>query len=81
MHYPQQHSAELLMQQFLRWIAAAPRPYAEVMEGWRSSCPRLSIWDDAVAEGLVRIEGSGRMAEACVMLSERGMAMLQPVAA
>lgn len=76
MHYPQQHSAELLMQQFLRWIQAAPRPYGEVMEGWRSSCPRLSIWDDAVAEGLVRIEGGGRMAEARVVLTERGHALL-----
>ncbi len=30
-----------------------PRPYAEVMEIWHTSCPRLTIWDDAVEPGLV----------------------------
>jgi len=38
---------------FLAWLAAAPRPYAEVMEVWRTSCPRLTIWEDAVDNGLV----------------------------
>ncbi len=38
---------------FLRWLDAAPRPYAEVMEVWRTSCPRLTIWEDAVDAGLV----------------------------
>jgi hypothetical protein len=38
---------------FLAWLAAAPRSYAEVMEAWRTSCPRLPIWEDAVDNGLV----------------------------
>ena len=38
---------------FLAWLAAAPRPYAEVMDVWRTSCPRLTIWEDAVDDGLV----------------------------
>jgi hypothetical protein len=38
---------------FLAWLAAAPRAYAEVMEVWRTSCPRLTIWEDAVDSGLV----------------------------
>jgi hypothetical protein len=38
---------------FLAWLEAAPRPYAEVMEVWRTSCPRLTIWEDAVDNGLV----------------------------
>jgi hypothetical protein len=37
----------------LDWLAAGPRPYAEVMEVWRTSCPRLPIWEDAVDAGLV----------------------------
>jgi len=38
---------------FLGWLAAAPRSYAEVMEAWRTSCPRLPVWEDAVDAGLV----------------------------
>lgn len=45
---------------FLTWLAPAPRPYAEVMEAWRTSCPQLTIWEDALDAGLVvrsRTEG------------------------
>ena len=43
-----------LIVEFLEWLAAEPRAYADVMEGWRTSCPRLPIWEDAVDQGLVR---------------------------
>ena len=43
-----------LIVEFLEWLAAEPRAYAEVMDGWRTSCPRLPIWEDAVDQGLVR---------------------------
>src|SRR5262249_45361315 len=33
--------------QFLAWLAERPRSYAETMEAWRTSCPRLSVWEDA----------------------------------
>ena len=42
-----------LVLDFLHWLAAGPRPYAEVMDAWRTSCPRLQIWEDAVEAGLV----------------------------
>lgn len=42
-----------LILDFLEWIAVAPRPYADVMEAWRTSCPRLPVWEDAVDEGFV----------------------------
>jgi hypothetical protein len=42
-----------LIRDFLEWVALAPRPYAEVMESWRTSCPRLTVWEDAVDQGLV----------------------------
>jgi hypothetical protein len=41
--------------EFLTWIATRPRTYAETMEAWRSSCPRLLVWEDALAEGLVAV--------------------------
>ena len=45
---------EALTKDMLTWLAPAPRPYGEVMGAWRTSCPRLSIWEDAEAAGLVR---------------------------
>jgi hypothetical protein len=55
-----QSPADLLMRQFLAWIEGGPRSYDQVMEGWRTSCPRLSIWEDAVQEGFVRLDGAGQ---------------------
>ncbi len=41
------------------WIAREPRPHAQVMDAWRTSCPRLTVWEDAVDRGLVtRTPGS-----------------------
>jgi hypothetical protein len=45
-----------LVLDLVEWVAARPRAYAEVMEAWRTSCPRLSIWEDAVDQGLVTRE-------------------------
>ena len=42
-----------LILDFLQWLAAEPRPYAEVMDAWRTSCPRLTVWEDAVDGGYV----------------------------
>jgi hypothetical protein len=42
--------------QLLAWIAERPRGYAETIETWKTSCPRLSVWEDALADGLVRVE-------------------------
>ncbi len=55
-----QSPSDLLMRQFLAWVAGGPRSYEQVMEGWRTSCPRLSIWEDAVQEGFVSLEASGQ---------------------
>jgi hypothetical protein len=38
---------------FLTWLAAAPRDYTDVMEAWRTSCPRLTVWEDAIDAGLI----------------------------
>jgi hypothetical protein len=42
-----------LVLDLVEWVAARPRPYDEVMEAWRSSCPRLTIWEDALDQGLL----------------------------
>ncbi len=42
--------------QMLVWIAEQPRSYAETIEVWKTSCPRLAVWEDALADDLVRID-------------------------
>ena len=42
--------------QLLSWIAEKPRTYPETIEAWKSSCPRLTVWEDALADALVRVE-------------------------
>jgi hypothetical protein len=42
--------------QLLAWIDERPRTYPETIEVWKSSCPRLTVWEDALADGLVRVE-------------------------
>ena len=44
----------------LEWLAEEPRSYAETLDVWKTSCPRLSIWEDALADGLIRIEAGTR---------------------
>jgi hypothetical protein len=68
----------LIMLQFLSWVADRPRTYPQTMEAWRSSCPRLSVWEDAIIDGLVRVEnGNGR----AVVLTARGREILRNSAA
>jgi len=61
--------------QFLDFVAAG-RTYGETMEAWRSTCPRMPIWEDAVRDGLVRIENSGAMTSSRIVLTARGKARL-----
>jgi hypothetical protein len=42
-----------LVLDLVEWIARQPRLYSEVIETWRTSCPRLTIWEDAVDRGYV----------------------------
>jgi len=62
---------ESLILDLLEWLATADRTYEEVMEAWRTSCPRLPVWEEANDRGLVvrenvnghcvvRITSSGR---------------------
>lgn len=44
-----------LIRQLAEWTAERPRSYAEAMEAWRSSCPALTIWEDALAERLIEV--------------------------
>jgi hypothetical protein len=71
--------AELLIEQLLEWVAARPRCYADVMEAWRTSCPRLPVWEAAVDGDLVRIESfpGVAMGDCAVVLTARGRQALR----
>jgi hypothetical protein len=75
--------AALLLLQFLAWVAARPRGYAETMAAWRTSCPRLPVWEDATAEGLVRLDAADDtgQSETRVVLTTAGQAALEAAAA
>lgn len=45
------------MREFLRWLDVAERTYDETMDAWRTSCPRLSLWEDASIAGLIELAG------------------------
>ncbi len=68
--------AHALTLQFLAWIGEAPRTYAQAMEAWRSSCPRLSIWEDAILDGLVAFEAGATRNQSRVTLTRKGRALL-----
>ena len=46
-------TVDSLILDLLEWIGPGQRPYAETMEAWRTSCPRLPIWEDATDRGFI----------------------------
>jgi hypothetical protein len=58
--------------EFLEWLDRRPRTYVETIDAWHSHCPRLMIWEDSLADGLVRIEPGGSQ----VVVTARGRAQL-----
>lgn len=67
--------------QFLAWVGERPRTYAEAMDAWRTSCPRLSVWEDCRDAGLVAVRPrAGGMQTAAVELTGAGAALLHGAA-
>jgi len=64
-----------LVLDLLEWVGKEPRSYRQTMEAWRTSCPRLAVWEEAVDRGLVlRDSASG---EPAVRLTAAGRQFLQ----
>jgi hypothetical protein len=64
-----------LVLDLVEWVATKPRTYAELMGAWRTSCPRLAIWEDAVDAGFVRREICNGVAT--VVITSAGITLLQ----
>jgi hypothetical protein len=46
-------TVENLILDLLEWLGSRPRPYSEVLDAWRTSCPRLPVWEEANDRGYV----------------------------
>jgi hypothetical protein len=65
-----------LVADLVEWIARQPRSYADVMEAWRTSCPRFPVWEDAVDLGLVTRVYRGGLGE-MIDATPAGLAFLR----
>ena len=66
---------EALILDLLEWLSNGERSYEEVMDAWRTSCPKLPVWEDANDRGLVtQQEVNGR---GVVRLTSSGLALLE----
>ncbi len=67
-----ENSLDALILDLLDWIGPEPRPSDEVMEAWRTSCPRLPVWEEANARGfLARTHEPGHAARIGITASGR----------
>jgi len=69
-------NVDSLILDLLEWIGPDPRPYGETVEAWRTSCPRLPVWEQANELGLVR-RRRGPQGEALVAVSPTGVEHLR----
>lgn len=68
-------TVETLILDLLEWVANRQRTYDEVMNAWRTSCPRLPVWEDANDRGLITTEYvDGR---SIVRITSSGLALLE----
>jgi hypothetical protein len=65
-------AANSLVLDLVEWVAREPRTYSEVIAAWRTSCPRLTIWEDTVDSGYV-----ARAPGAMVVVTEGGKEWLR----
>jgi CheY-like chemotaxis protein len=66
-------AVEPLILDLLEWLTSNEKTYAEALEAWRTSCPRLPVWEDATDRGLVQEEQVNGRALATVTASGRAL--------
>jgi hypothetical protein len=73
-HEALQRQNRELTRQLLEWIDAGDRTYAQALEVWRSSCPRHTIWEDALEAGYIDCARDGA---AALTLTSSGRAFVR----
>ena len=64
---------DALILDLLEWLATSERSYEDVMDAWRTSCPKLPVWEDANDRGLVTREYANGRSSVCVSPSGRAL--------
>src|ERR1700723_476577 len=72
---PRTDTVENLILDLLEWVGRRERTYQETMDAWRTSCPRLPVWEDANDRGLVAKER--RDGRSFIHVTEAGRALLR----
>ena len=67
-------TVEALIVDFLAWLAKGERSYENVMEAWRTSCPKLPVWEEANDRGLVTRDRA--QDRSIVRITQAGLAYL-----
>ena len=65
---------EALILDLLAWLSTTPRTYEETMQAWRTSCPRLPVWEDSIDRCLILTDGR------TVQLTQSGTSLLKQAA-
>jgi D-3-phosphoglycerate dehydrogenase len=68
-------AVDALILDLLEYVASGEKDYVEVMDAWRTSCPRLPVWEEANDRGLVTRAKSG--SRAIVAITASGRALLR----
>ncbi|MEZ5815576.1 MAG: hypothetical protein R3D44_00655 [Hyphomicrobiaceae bacterium] len=66
---------EPLIVDLVVWCSARQRAYEDVIEAWRTSCPRLMVWEEAHTRGLVETKPGAHGLE--VIVTTAGRALLE----
>ena len=69
-------SVNLLMLEFLAWISSRRRTYSETMNAWQSTCPRHTVWEDAMIDGFIELNRKPALVDPEVILTPLGKALL-----
>jgi D-3-phosphoglycerate dehydrogenase len=68
-------SIENLLLDLLEWVGRTQRTYQETMAAWRTSCPRLPVWEEANRRGLV--EATSANGHSVVRVTPAGIDLLK----
>ena len=68
-------TVENLILDLLEWVSRKERTYEETMDAWRTSCPRLPVWEEANDRGLV--EASFTNGRSVIRVTAKGLTLLK----
>lgn len=68
-------TVENLILDLVEWVGRRERTYQETLDAWRTSCPRLPVWEDATEAAFVeKFSLNGRL---LVRATSAGLAFLK----